>query len=91
MENVNKIKYIWKNEYNILKCEDCEFQTIWKRGLRVHIKQKHTNLKTQVFPNDCDFCDDKFESEKDMKVHLKNHMCKEAVFKCEDCDFFSEN
>ena len=57
-----------------------------KRGLRAHIKQKHTNLKTQVFPIDCDFCDDKFESEKDMKVHLKNHMCR-----CEDCDFFSEN
>ena len=27
-----------------------------------------------MFPIDCDFCDDKFESEKDMKVHLKNHM-----------------
>ena len=37
------------------------------------------------------FCDDIFESEKEMKVHLKNHVCKEAVFKCEDCDFFSEN
>ena len=64
MENVNKIKYIWKNEYNTLKCEDGQFQKIWKRGLRAHIKQKHTNLKTQVFPIDCDFCDDKFESEK---------------------------
>ena len=28
LENVNKIKYIWKNEYNILKCEDGQFQTI---------------------------------------------------------------
>ena len=46
LENVNKIKYIQKNEYNILKCEDGQFQTIWKRGLRAHIKQKHTNLKT---------------------------------------------
>ena len=77
MENVNKIKYIWKNEYtNILKCEDGQFQTIWKRGLRAHIKQKHTNLKTQVSPIDCEFCDDIFESEKEMKVHLKNRMCK---------------
>ena len=91
LENANKIKYIGKNEYNILPCEDCEFQTIWKRGLRVHIKEKHTNLKTRVSPNHCEFCDNILESEKEMKVHLKNHVCKEAVFKCEDCDFFSKN
>ena len=42
-------------------------------------------------PNHCEFCDNILESEKEMKVHLKNHVCKEAVFKCEDCDFFSKN
>ena len=44
-----------------------------------------------MFPIECDFCDEKLESEKGMKAHLKNHMCKEAVFKCEDCNFFGEN
>ena len=90
MENANKIKYIEKNEEIFLKCKDCEFQTISKRGLKVHIKQKHSNLKTHVFPNDYDFCKEKFVSKK-MKVHLKNHICKDAVFKCEECDIFSEN
>ena len=91
LENANKSKNNEKNEDTSFKCKDCEFYTTSKRGLRVHIKKKHTNLKSDVFPIECDFCDDKLESEKEMKAHLKNHMCKEAVFKCEDCNFFGEN
>ena len=67
MENANKIKYIEKNEEIFLKCKDCEFQTISKRCLKVHIKQKHGNLKTKVYPIDFDFCFEKFESEKKLK------------------------
>ena len=38
------------------KCEYCNFQTPSERGLNVHIKRKHTNMKEGKFPVECDFC-----------------------------------
>ena len=39
LENANKSKNNEKNEDTSFKCKDCEFDTISKRGLRVHIKK----------------------------------------------------
>ena len=76
----------------IFKCRDCDFETISKRGLNVHIKRKHTNLMDESYPKECDFCDAKLKTAKEMKMHLKiAHTNKEAKFKCEDCDFYGGN
>ena len=54
------------------KCEYCDFQTPSERGLNVHIKRKHTNMKADKFPVECDFCEFNAKSESEMKFHLKN-------------------
>ena len=72
----------------MLNCKYCDFETSSERGLKVHIKRKHTILTEADYPAECDFCD----LEADMKMHLKiSHMHTEAKFKCEDCDLYCEN
>ena len=94
----NRIKCESRNNKNtdsnkeIFKCSDCDFETSSKRGLNVHIKRKHTNLKDAVYPKECDFCDAKLKNESEMRMHRKiAHTHKEAKFKCEDCDFSGNN
>ena len=39
------------------KCEYCDFQTPSERGLNVHIKRKHTDMRADKHPKECDFCE----------------------------------
>ena len=75
LENAVKSKVIDEKMVNtkkpVFKCKDCNFETCSKRGLNVHMKRKHTNLKDEKYPSECDFCDQTLESEKEMKMHLK--------------------
>ena len=74
------------------KCEYCDFETPSERGLNVHIKRKHTNMKADKYPVECDFCDFNAKSESDMKFHLKNvHTATDSNLKCLDCDFCAYN
>ena len=74
------------------KCEYCDFQTPSERGLNVHIKRKHTNMKADKFPVECDFCEFNAKSESEMKFHLKNaHTATDSNVKCLDCDFCAYN
>ena len=77
---------------DIFKCENCDFETTSERGLNVHIKRKHTNLKADKYPAECDFCDNSANSESDMRFHLKNdHTATYSNVKCLDCDFYAYN
>ena len=77
---------------DIFKCENCDFETTSERGLNVHIKRKHTNMKADKYPVECDFCEYNAKSESDMKFHLKNdHTATHSNFKCLDCDFYAYN
>ena len=91
LENLLKAK----NEKTIkdnFKCEYCDFQTPSERGLNVHMKRKHTNMKADEFPVECDFCDFNAKSENEMRFHLKNiHTSTDSNFKCLDCDFCAYN
>ena len=84
-----------KNEKEVkahFKCEYCDFETPSERGLNVHIKRKHTNMKADKYPVECDFCDFNAKSESDMKFHLKNvHTATDSNYKCLDCDFCAYN
>ena len=76
----------------MLNCKYCDFKTSSERGLKVHIRRKHTILTEADYPAECDFCDLKLISESDMKMHLKeSHIHTQSKFKCEDCDFYCEN
>ena len=75
-----------------MKCQFCDSETASERGLSVHMKRKHTNLKADSYPVECDFCDLKLNTESELKMHLKiAHTLKETKFKCEDCDYCGEN
>ena len=39
----------------------------------------------------CEFCDEKFETVKDCKKHMKSHSYQVAKFKCVDCEFVGTN
>ena len=55
----------------MLNCKYCDFETSSERGLKVHIRRKHTILTEADYPAECDFCDLQLNSESDMKMHLK--------------------
>ena len=44
-----------------------------------------------MYPRKCEICKQKIISRKEMKSHLKEHSYKEAIFKCQDCDFIGES
>ena len=50
-----------------INCQQCNFTTMSKQGLKTHIKRKHTILDTEAFPKICDFCDRKFDNINQMK------------------------
>ena len=74
-----------------LKCSKCDFTTMSKQGLKTHTKRKHTSADADEYPRTCDMCDEKVDSFKDMKVHLKTHSYKKTKFKCENCEFWGPN
>ena len=74
------------------KCDYCDFKTPSERGLNVHVKRKHTNLKTDKYPTECEFCEFYAKSESEMRFHLKNaHTATDSNVKCLDCDFCAYN
>ena len=91
-EKVIKLQLIVKNnEKKIFKCDQCDFSSVSEQGLKTHNKRKHTKAKveegTDSFPKMCNLCEKLFESEIDMKKHLKTHSYKQIEYRCEECDF----
>ena len=96
LENLIKNKSVddktRKTKKESLKCQFCDFETTSERGLSVHMKRKHTNLKEFIYPVECDFCDLKLNTESELKMHIKiTHTFRETKFNCEDCDYCGEN
>ena len=49
-------------------------------------------MKELIYPCECDFCEQTFECEKELKMHLKTcHAVRDASFICGDCDFIGGN
>ena len=91
LENLIKSKKEKVKKENF-KCEYCDFETSSERGLNVHIKRKHTDMKADKYPVECDFCEFNARSESEMRFHLKNvHTAADSNYKCLDCDFCAFN
>ena len=73
-----------------VKCNQCDFETNSKHGLKIHTARKHT-LINENSSLKCELCDQEFEKQKDLRKHLKSHSYIEARFKCVDCDFVGES
>ena len=61
-------------------CDNCDYSTNTKDGLRLHIKYVH--LKSQVFP--CHLCDFKTSYPSHIKTHLGTHS-NDRKFACKTC------
>ena len=73
------------------KCDKCVFETDSERGLKIHIRRKHTSINNKKYPKACDLCERQFDNHNAMKKHMKQHSYIRAYYKCEDCEFVGEN
>ena len=87
---VVKNKLSEKRESEQLKCKECEFTTTSTKGLKTHIKRKHTIN----FPIKCDVCDKELKTKQQMKHHMVSHTYlyeEDYKLKCQECDFVGKN
>ena len=74
-----------------VKCQECDFEAISQHGLKVHMKRKHTLTGTEQYPRICEICEIQFESQSDMKYHMRSHGYKKTNFQCLDCEFLGNS
>ena len=91
LESVIKQKQKQAQAEDEYKCSECDSVFKTKNGLKTHKVRMHTQTKNVQYPLECEYCDAKLENETVMKEHLKLHLYKKSTFKCEDCEFCSEN
>jgi hypothetical protein len=90
-ENVVLVEDEPSVEYGEYKCSKCEFETVSNKGLKIHMKRKHTKYETLKYPRKCDLCEKTFENGLEFRKHMKLHSFKGTIFgeyKCEECDFY---
>ena len=80
-------------ENEAIKCEQCEFTTTLKKGLKTHIKRKHSENNKDKLPITCEVCDAEVRDKLDLKHLMISHTYTSAdnEFKCEKCDFIGKN
>ena len=88
-DNYESLRKLVEKENDQLQCEYCEFTTTSNKGLKTHVKRKHT-IK---FPVKCELCDDEFKNKRTLKNHMISHTYKSynSELKCEECDFVGKN
>ena len=81
-------------DYGEFKCSKCDFETFSKKGLKIHMKRKHTKYETLKYPRKCDLCEKTLENGLELRKHMKLHSFKGTLFgeyKCEECDFYGKS
>ena len=90
--NVKTIENSVKKVDTLFECENCEFKTTSKQGLKTHIKRKHITYET--FPTKCVLCESNLNWKEELLKHMPSHSynpSSELNFKCEECDFWGPN
>ena len=86
------------NDLSILKCDSCDFKSIKRNSMEIHLQTNHKNLKVDIGEKDqvqfqCDQCEYKCTLNIKLKNHKKkHHETKEDAgrsFKCNNCEFKS--
>ena len=90
-EKIQNIQTSKGKKQDKIKCSFCDFETISKQGLKVHVKRKHTLPENESFPINCEICNDTLKDKSDAKDHVRIHSYKTATNKGSDCDFVGEN
>ena len=61
-------------------CKLCEFSTDSSRGLKTHIKRKHTK-EVEIFLFECELCGCKLENKIEIKKHDHCSACRMKTFR----------
>ena len=89
-----EVKHVDKTKRNhekaSLVCKLCPFEAKSASGLKVHMKRKHTFKEIDIYPTNCDICDEVIENKLKMKRHMRNHSYISATYKCLDCYFICD-
>ena len=84
-----KVKSLEEKQTNLIeesheryKCNQCDFTTYYRKGLKIHKKKMH-----KVYT--CADCDEIFDKMRDFKVHSYTHSYTntENTNRCKNCDF----
>ena len=74
------------------KCNECDFESSSKKGLKVHETRKHLQKYK------CNLCEESFVSEREQKVHMHTHSfqvthenTESQKCKCKKCDFICKD
>ena len=62
------------------QCKNCDFSSKTRKKLKEHISQKHS---TQIR---CSLCENIFEKNSELDMHIKTFHNMNGEFKCEKCD-----
>ena len=69
-----------------VKCEQCEFTSMWPGCLKLHVQNMHTlpleNRKTHLCPH----CGSKFVNPRHLKTHVDGVHLKIKRYRCKICD-----
>ena len=76
-----------KIENEQIPCDQCDFTTTSKKGLKTHVRRKHTAKIQEVFLLACKLCTE------EMRLHMINHsyFMQENNLKCEHCEFIGKS
>ena len=64
------------------KCNQCEFTTYYKKGLKIHKKKMHQSYS-------CELCEEIYDTKRDLKIHTYKHSYtrENRMEKCNSCNF----
>ena len=75
---------------NLIKCQQCDFTSTSRQGLKIHNSRKHSKIKFEEFPAACDICEKVLESETNLKKHKKSeHSYHTVKYQCNECGFMA--
>ena len=96
-ESIESLRELMKkkdSENEQLKCDLCDFTTISKKGLKTHMRRKHTEKTQEIYPTLCEICKQALRSKADMKTHMISHTYTSIgndKCKCEECDYIGNS
>ena len=88
------------NHLSIFKCDRCDFKSIKKERIDIHLQTNHKNLRVDIAEEDqiqfqCDQCEYRCNLNIKLRSHKKKiHEAKEdsgRSFKCNNCEFTSNH
>ena len=73
-----------------IKCDNCDFITTSRQGLKIHNSRVHSKINFETFPAACDICEKVFENENSMRKHKKReHSYHTVKYQCNECEFMA--